>query len=327
VCVGNKVGAAADGIEETAVARGRPPDRPTTLAHGAADGSSAVQKLPNRVASPTGADHGQGTATESSSGQHGVASPVREAASEGRPEAQGDRQEHGQGDRRDPLQGDAAGAGPAVERPGDGQSAQPVAEASAPAAASAAPAVAEVPLRARCLEDPDAGPEQYKEACLSFDLGDERFSYVAKWLTDYTWRTGSKQTDRQSRSNRRKTLLFFDDGTDELVGFAAWRTFERSIGEEDQWVGEVRFLAVIPAARRKGVATQMWTTTREAVVESEHGSIRMLILIEVDADNSRARAAYEAWGFEYVDSYESDGKPYEVLLFQPADDDSPLPHE
>ncbi len=124
---------------------------------------------------------------------------------------------------------------------------------------------------------------------------------------------------RQSRSNRRKTLLFFAEPTGQLAGFAAWRMREEQISGTKQWVGEVRFLAVVPTYRGRGVASQIWSTVKQAITTSEDGSESTVVRIEVDQANTKAREVYEqGWGFEYAYSHISGGKPYDVLLYRPG---------
>ncbi|MGO9762181.1 MAG: GNAT family N-acetyltransferase [Solirubrobacteraceae bacterium] len=144
-------------------------------------------------------------------------------------------------------------------------------------------------------------------------------------MTDYCWREGSSKETRQSRSNRRKTILFFTEPAEELVGFAAWRMREEQISGTMQVVGEVRFLAVIPDYRGRGVASQMWSTVKTAIVTSDHGSAGTIIRIEVDHANAKAREVYErGWGFEYSYSHVSGGKPYDVLLYRPQGESGTL---
>lgn len=115
--------------------------------------------------------------------------------------------------------------------------------------------------------------------------------------------------------------MFYAETTDELVGFAAWRMRDEQFSGSTQTVGEVRFLAVIPSYRGRGVATQMWSTVRSAIAASDQGSSETIIRIEVDVSNTKAREVYEhGWGFEFAYSHVSGGKPYDVLLYRPTED-------
>ena len=303
------------------MAQGKPPDKSDQPdEQDGAAASTHVQAEPNRVASNAGNDE-HGNSTETPGDGHGEGEGSAENAA-------GTNQRRRFG--RDPaaarlrLRLDAQGTGASTSREPERRASDREGDESAGAEEAATPAAVAVQvapgvrLHAQCLEDPEAGPEASRHHCYSFSLGDEPFAYVANWLTDYCWREGSSKEIRQSRSNRRKTLLFFNEPTKELVGFAAWRMREEQISGTMQIVGEVRFLAVIPDYRGRGVASQMWSTVKSAIMTSDQGSGDRVIRIEVDHANTKAREVYEhGWGFEYAYSHVSGGRPYDVLLYRP----------
>jgi ribosomal protein S18 acetylase RimI-like enzyme len=93
---------------------------------------------------------------------------------------------------------------------------------------------------------------------------------------------------------------------------------EEQISGTMRVVGEVRFLAVIPDYRERGVASQIWSTVKTTIATSDPGSEGTIIRIEVDQANVKAREVYEhGWGFEYAYSNVSGGKPHDVLLYRP----------
>lgn len=287
--------------------------RGETAAQDPGESSTSFQAAPNRVASqrPGGTDHGSTrtqTARRSRGRSPGGAAEVGapgEAAlsrSEAVPQAQ----------RRPGVRGDEQGAGPPDQQRGAEGGEGPDDASGLEATATAAAAPLQLDLRAQRLEAAP-GPEAFRADCLAFDLGDGAFAYVGRWLTDYCWRESSKHEARQSRSNRRKTLLFYDGDT--LVGFGAWRILSEEV--EERKVGEVRYLAVIPVYRARGIATVIWSTVRSAIVTSDEGAGEAtLIRIDVDKANTDARAVYEHWGFEFAYSYTSDGREYDVLYFR-----------
>lgn len=322
-----KVVAAADGNPKgNAVAYRKPPGKSDpTSAQGSLEASTSVRAEPNRVASKPGLDaNGHSTQTERHEGgdrQEQGAAAANAPASADEPRVVG----RDSTEVRLRLRLDASGSGAAADRQpgssaGDRQGENRPSVAEAPASTAPAVQVASaVRLRPQRLEDPELGSEPFRDACETFSLGRESFAYVANWLTDYCWREASTAEARQSRSNRRKTLLFFAEPEDELAGFAAWRMREEQISGTDEWVGEVRFLAVIPRYRGRGVASQIWSTVRQAITTSEHGSETTVVRIEVDQANVKAREVYEQrWGFEYAYSHISGGKPYDVLLYRPG---------
>lgn len=285
------------------------------IAQDHAKSSTQAEEAPNRVASlrPGGTDHAS-TRTQTGGGggrgtgngaEGGTPTEAQARISRGAAVPDGEQPRFR---RDDPI------AGAPDQRPGaeGGQGDAGQASAETIAAAKAA-SVRLSDLRAQRLESPP-GPEAFRADCLAFNLGDGPFAYVGAWLTDYCWREGSKHEQRQSRSNRRKTLLFYAGDT--LVAFGAWRIRQEEV--EARKVGEVRYLAVIPSHRRRGIASVVWATVRAAIITSEESAgEETLVRIDVDKENHEARAVYEHWGFELAHSYTSDGHTYDVLYLRP----------
>jgi GNAT superfamily N-acetyltransferase len=145
---------------------------------------------------------------------------------------------------------------------------------------------------------------------------------VADWLKVFAWKEEDKKARRQSRSNRRKTVLAFDeDEADRLVGFAAWRMKgEEEIDGEQRSVGEVRFMGVVPDRQGERIGSQLLANVLQVLYHEGGGDL--MIRIDVDEGNDGARKAYESWGFEYYRDFVSGGKPYKMMLLRPEPTDA-----
>ena len=117
---------------------------------------------------------------------------------------------------------------------------------------------------------------------------------------------------------RRKTILIFDEDEDNrLVGFAAWRIKTEELAGMTP-VGEVRWMGIVPDRQREGIGAQLLANALQ-IMFHENGS-ELLIRIDVDTENANARHAYERWGFEHFQHFESGDKQYEMLLLRPSTD-------
>lgn len=101
------------------------------------------------------------------------------------------------------------------------------------------------------------------------------------------------------------------------MGFVAWRIREnQEIDGVPQRVGEIRFMGVVPDRQGEGIGHQLLANALQ-IMWNEHGSDDLIIRIDHDTDNAVAGQAYEAWGFEYYRTFESNGAEYNTLLLRP----------
>jgi len=76
-------------------------------------------------------------------------------------------------------------------------------------------------------------------------------------------------------------------------------------------------MGVVPDHQGQGVGTQLLANVLQ-VLFHEHGSDDLIVRIDVDTENHKARNAYEkGWGFEHYRTFESSDNSYEMLIVRP----------
>jgi GNAT superfamily N-acetyltransferase len=115
-------------------------------------------------------------------------------------------------------------------------------------------------------------------------------------------------------------LIFDEDEDNRLIGFAAWRFLAEEKSIDGMSVGEIRLMGVVPDRQGQGVGTQLLANVLQVMFQ-EHGSDSLVVRIDVDTENYKARNTYErGWGFEHYRNFESGGNSYELLIMRPEGD-------
>lgn len=150
-------------------------------------------------------------------------------------------------------------------------------------------------------------------------MGSGQWAYPAQWLKEWFW-TGEPDPIGDG------TLVFFDEGTDVLVGFVAWRLRREKVRERKELMGQIHLMGIIPAYQGKrsiqgcSLASEMLATAEREAIEHDKGSEEMPFRIDADKDNIRAREIYEHWGFEYWRPFTSkSGREYAQLWRPPSE--------
>jgi hypothetical protein len=163
----------------------------------------------------------------------------------------------------------------------------------------------------------DPGSDDDKAACEGFECGDAQWSQdVRKWIVERLWA-------EEDEHNRGHTILFEDEDTGDLVGYATWRIRKIRLPPDHKQhrVIELHYLGIVSkyqgekCATGESVASQIFATMEQQARGHKRAKHDMPIVLEVEVGNDHARDVYLYWEFEVIGPREAagTGRRYEVL--------------